>query len=89
METKIDLRIEDLPLMIVSSDTYELLLANMQKIAAIQQLLAEPLEFGIPDGLGLLFGQQVNELEQLLLALPSLHLSEEVRMGMLQQHRES
>ena len=54
--------------MIVSSDTYELLLANMQKIAAIQQLLAGPLEFGIPEGLGLLFGQQVDELEQLLLA---------------------
>lgn len=89
METKIDLRIEDLPLMIVSSDTYELLLANFKKIAAIQQLLAAPLEFGVPEGLDLLFGQQVDELEHLLITLPSMHLTEEVRMEILQKHRES
>jgi hypothetical protein len=72
MEIKFDVRIEDLPLMIVSSDTYELLLANFKKIAAIQQLLAAPLEFGIPEGLDLLFGQQVDELEHLLTHKPAV-----------------
>ncbi len=69
--------------MIVSSDTYELLLANMQKLAAIQQLVAGPLEFGVPEGFSLLLGQQVDELEQLLLALPALHLPEEVKYGII------
>jgi hypothetical protein len=46
-------------------------------------------ELPVQDGLGLLFGQQVDELKQLLSSLPKLHLSKEVRMEIINKHRDS